>query len=61
MNEKARQSLLSAKEFLTQDVMFWLTEAQKQGSDTSRAEYIMFELIYELNKLIHNNNGKKDS
>lgn len=39
--------------------MFWLTEAQKQGSDTSRAEYIMFELIYEMNNLIHNNNGKE--
>lgn len=61
MNEKARQSLLSAKEFLTQDVMFWLTEAQKQGSDTSRAEYIMFELIYELNNLITTTMAKKDS
>lgn len=58
MNEKARQSLLSAKDFITQDVMFWLSEAQKQGADTSNAEKKMFELIYELNNLIHNNNGK---
>lgn len=41
--------------------MFWLTEAQKQGSDTSRAEYIMFELIYELNNLITTTMAKKDS
>lgn len=36
----------------------WLKEAEKQGANISKANGLMFELIYELNNLIYNNNPK---
>lgn len=58
MNEQARQSLQKAKDFMTQEVMFQLIEAEKNGANISKANGLMYELIYELNNLIYNN-GKK--
>lgn len=58
MNEQARQSLQKAKDFMTQEVMFQLIEAETKGANISKANGLMYELIYELNNLIYNN-GKE--
>lgn len=58
MNEQARQSLQKAKDYMTQEVMFQLIEAEKNGANISKANGLMYELIYELNNLIYNN-GKE--
>lgn len=58
MNEQARQSLQKAKDYMTQEVMFQLIEAEKNGANISKSNGLMYELIYELNNLIYNN-GKE--
>lgn len=58
MNEQARQSLQKAKDYMTQEVMFQLIEAEKNGANISKANGLMYELIYELNNLIYNNGNE---
>lgn len=36
MNEQARQSLQKAKDYMTQEVMFQLIEAEKNGATSAR-------------------------